>query len=339
MILSTDIQFSHALVTGACGYIGSALTQILLEQGKKVIALDRPGAPWHLLPQSIRNNITPVESDIRDLNAVEKSLKGIEVVFHTAALMSYWKRERSLQMEINFRGTENLAKACLENPIKRFIHVSSVNALGYPQDSKIPGDENTPFNWSHFRIGYMDSKYAADQSLTRMFQKYHFPVIILHLGTVYGPGLSSEINTASYIKGIAQRKIPAYPRGGTTCVRLEDAVKGIFLATKKGKIGERYILGGENLSYEDIFKIIAEEAGVHPPRIPLYKWLGLSVAAVYSLMALWNRKTPQVTRDMIQISDHHCYYSSEKAIKELGYRYESIRPAIRAILTSQKLLY
>jgi dihydroflavonol-4-reductase len=271
----------NILVTGGCGFLGSFLVKKLLEHNHNVTVFDKVGCSKELQKEF---GVEIIEGDICNYEEVNQAIKGKEIVFHTAAIVSFHNKLLKLQEAVNITGTKNVMLACLHNNIQKVIHTSSVNAIGFSLDNN-PIDEIAPFNWEKYHIGYMNSKYEAEKLILNMVKKDSLPAIIVNPGTIFGKSTFSLVNANSYIINIAKKRIPFYPLGGTNCVGIEDVVKGQLLAMEKGKFGERYILGGENYSYKDLFNLIAEELNIKINILPLNKKLGFFISNILTLFS------------------------------------------------------
>jgi dihydroflavonol-4-reductase len=311
-------------VTGGCGFLGSAISRALAERGIEVVALDlrRPASDAARVP-----GVQMVEGDVRDRNPVSRSVAGCDWVFHTAALVGFWRRQNERQWEVNVEGTRTVMQACLEQGVRRIVHTSSVNALGYPRDPGVPADESTPFNWSRFDIGYMNSKHASEQLVLEMAARDHLPAVVVNPGTIFGRGVGAEMGTHMYLLGVARGQIRAFLPGGTNCVGLDDVVRGQILAAEKGRVGERYILGGENLHYGQMFGLIAAEVGARPPRWQVPFRLALGAARALEALAFLTGRPPLLSPEMVKAGRICNFYSSAKAERELGYTHRPF-PAV-----------
>jgi dihydroflavonol-4-reductase len=313
-----------ALVTGATGFIGSNVARALLEHGFKVRALVRP--------QSDRRNLEGLEvelaiGDVRDRDSIRKAMEGCELVFHVAALYSFWVRPRRLIYEINVEGTRNVLQAALEEGVERVVYTSSVAALGLPEGRR-PADEETPVDPQKIIGDYKKSKYLAEQVALQFAEK--LPVVIVNPSFPVGPGDIKPTPTGRVILDFLNQKMPAYMETGMNVVDVEDVALGHLLAAERGKIGERYILGGENLTMRQLLTLLAEITGLPAPkiRLPYYPILALSYINA-AICALLPGCTPRMTPETIRMSRHYMFFDPSKAIKELGFPQTPAREALR----------
>ena len=313
-----------ALVTGATGFIGSNVVRALLEHGYKVKALIRP--------DSDRRDLEGLEvelawGDVRDRDSISKAMEGCELVFHVAALYSFWVRPRKLIYEINVEGTRNVLGAALEQRVERVVHTSSVAALGLREDGK-PADEETPVDPKKIIGDYKRSKYLAEQVALEFSEK--LPVVIVNPSFPVGPGDWKPTPTGRVVLDFLNRRMPAYMETGMNVVDVEDVALGHLLAAERGRVGERYILGGENLTMRQLLDLLSEITGLPAPkiRLPYYPILALSYinAAICVLLPGY---TPRMTPETIRLSRHYMFFDPSKAVKELGLPQTPAKEALR----------
>jgi dihydroflavonol-4-reductase len=313
-------------LTGATGFLGHHLLRLLPAQGHTVHALVRPTSDLSGLPST--GKIVVFKGDVTDPGSIIAASRGCEIAIHAAGIVSFDRGDAALMTAINVTGTENVCLACRQNGLKRLVHVSSVNALGFPEGTAA-GDENTRFNWERFHLDYMDTKHRAEQVVLGHVVR-GLDVVIVNPGTMFGPG---DVNghSGEYLRSAARGRLIGYITGGFTQCITERVAEGCLLAAEKGRTGERYVLGGFNLGYREFFDLIAEILGVRRPflRIPA----GLFSAAGWSACAfcrLFGVRSP-VTPGLIRAAPLGLFYSSDKAVRELGYRpgnAEDLRNAI-----------
>ena len=301
-----------ALVTGATGFIGANLVRALLERGHRVRALVRPG--------SDRRNLTGldielIEGDLLSRDSLKRAVEGCTIVFHVAALYSFWVRPRRLIYDVNVEGTRNLLLAAREAAVDRVVYTSSVAALAVPEGTD-PVDEMTPVDPKRIIGDYKKSKYLAEQVALKFAEE--FPVVIVNPSFPVGPYDLKPTPTGRVILDFLNRRMPAYVDTGMNVVDVRDVAVGHILAAEKGESGERYILGGENMTMRQLLGILEEITGLPAPRIrlPYYPVLGLSYinAAICRLTG----STPRMTPETIRMSSHYMFFSPKKAVEELG---------------------
>ena len=230
----------RAFVTGGTGFIGANVVRALLAQGFKVRALVRPNSDRRNLEGL---DIELVQGDVRDFPSVKRAMQDCRLVFHVAALYSFWVRPRRLIYEVNVDGTRNVLQAALELGIERVVYTSSVAALGLREDGQ-PADEDTPVNPKHIIGDYKKSKYLA-QEVALAYARKGLPVVIVNPTFPVGPYDIKPTPTGQVIRDFLERRMPAYLETGMNVVATSDVAEGHLLAAEKGRIGEKYILGGK----------------------------------------------------------------------------------------------
>ena len=312
------------LVTGASGFIGSRVARKLLEKGSKVKALVRRDSNLENLKDI---QVELAYGNLRDYESLRPAIKGCEAVFHVAADYRLWVPDPEQIYKTNVGGTINIMRASLDAGIKKIVYTSSVATLGLNPDGT-PADENTPVSIDDMIGHYKRSKFIAEEKVREMVKKDGLPAVIVNPSTPIGPGDVKPTPTGRVIIEAASGKMPAYVDTGLNIVHVDDVATGHILAFEKGKIGERYIMGGENIPLKQILKEIAKITGKSPPRIKLSPNLILPVAYIAEIVARITKKDPFVTVDGVLMSKKKMFFSIDKAERELGY---SPRPAIEAI--------
>jgi dihydroflavonol-4-reductase len=312
-----------ALVTGATGFVGSAVVRQLLAHGWEVRALVRP--------ESDRRNVQqlPLETvvgDLRDSVSLDAACSGCDALFHVAADYRLWTRNSAELYRTNLEGTRNIMRAALQADMQRVVYTSSVATLGVPADGT-PGNEETPATVAEMVGDYKRSKYLAEQAVRRMARD-GAPIVIVNPSTPIGPRDVKPTPTGRMVLEAARGRTPAYVDTGLNIAHVDDVAAGHLLAYERGRTGERYILGGENLTLQEILFMVAECARRRPPtvRLPLDVLVPLAYAS--EALAWMTGRAPQLTLDSLRMARKHMYFSSAKAERELGYR---SRPAHLAI--------
>jgi dihydroflavonol-4-reductase len=311
-----------ALVTGGTGFVGSTLAKALLQGGWQVRILRRE----HSDLRAIGN--TDVEhrfGDVRDLGSLKRALGGVDVVFHTAALVSYRRRERETMYETNIGGTRNVVQACLEGGVGRLVHTSSIAAIGFTPDGS-PADETTEFNWGSYDVGYRISKHEAELEVKKGV-KDGLDAVIVNPAIIIGPG-DIHMHGGQLIRDVYKWRIFYYVSGGMNVVSVDDVVQGHLAAYHRGRTGERYILGGENLTHKEVFTTIAKLLHRPTPLFRLPNSIARAVAASAERYASITMSKPWVTRELIAGLGTFSWYSVEKAKKELDYSFVPLKEII-----------
>jgi dihydroflavonol-4-reductase len=303
-----------AFVTGGTGFIGSSVARHLLGRGIGVRALCRPNSNRANLEGL---DVDVVEGDLRDPGSLRRGMEGCEAVFHVGALYSFWVRPRRLIYEINVDGTKAVFEAAKERGVERIVYTSSVAALGLRDDGE-PADETTPTSLDQIVGDYKKSKYLAEQAALEYARE--LPIVIVNPSFPVGPRDIKPTPTGQTILDFLNRKMPAYIETGMNVVDVEDVAAGHWLAAEKGRIGERYILGGENVTMKEMLDLLAEITGLPAPtaRVPYGPILALSYVNA-AFCRLFPRITPRMTPETIRMSSHRMYFDPSKAIRELGF--------------------
>jgi dihydroflavonol-4-reductase len=303
----------RVLVTGGTGFVGSQLAAALVRRGNSVRVLRRASSALVTLEG------LPVEhavGDILDPEAVERSVDGCDWVFHVAGLSSYWRAKKEQIYRVNVEGTRIVMEACLRAGVQRVIHTSSVAAIGIPPEG-IVGREDTEFDSLSARFAYADSKHRAEEEVRRAIVR-GLAAVIVNPAVVIGAGDQYLVAGQLGIE-VARGRLPAVPPGGVCVVDVDAVVQGHIAAAERGGIGERYILGGENLSYREIVATVASMTGRPAPRRTLPRRV---LPLVGALVDAANRVGPRpqpVSGEQLRLSARDVFFDSGKAVRELGY--------------------
>jgi len=313
-----------ALVTGATGFVGSAVARALLARGFKVRALVRP--------ESDRQNILglavePMNGRLEDAESLRHAVSGCQAVFHVAADYRLWVRDPAQMMRANLEGTRALMRAALEAGVERVVYTSSVAVLGHAADGK-QADEATPSTVADMVGPYKRSKFLAEAEVRRMVAEEGLPAVIVNPSTPIGPRDIKPTPTGRVIVMAAKGNMPAYVDTGLNVVHVDDVAEGHLLAFERGKIGERYILGSEDLTLADILRRVAKLVDRRAPSIELPRLAVYPVALIGEIVARFTGREPMATLDGLRMAKWKMWFSSAKAERELGYAH---RPAEAAL--------
>ena len=312
----------NVLVTGATGFIGSNLATALLQHGCSVRILRRPGSDLRAVGSL---NVEHALGDVRDKESVKSAMKGCDTVFHTAAIISYWKKERPLMFDVNIGGTRNVVESCIELGIEKLVHTSSIAAIGFPENGTT-ADETNAFSWERYDVGYRISKFEAEKEVHRGVER-GLNAVMVNPSVVIGER-DIHFHGGQLIRDIYRKKIFFYVAGGMNIVYVGDVVRGQILAAECGRTGERYILSGENLTHKEIISTIAEVVGGIKPLFQMPPACVRLVAAVSEGIANGLGRPPWVTRELLAGSHLSYHFSCRKAETELGYSRTPFRAAI-----------
>jgi len=318
----------RAFVTGGTGFIGANVVRDLLERGVRVRALCRPSSP----PGNLEGlDIEIVEGDLRDVQSLRRGMQGCELVFHVGALYSFWVRPAGLIYEVNVDGTRNVFDAALEEGIERVVYTSSVAALGLREDGQ-PADESDQTTVDQIIGDYKKTKFLAEQ-VALEYSKL-LPIVIVNPSFPVGPWDAKPTPTGQTIVDFLNRKMPAYLDTGMNVVDAEDVALGHWLALEKGRVGERYILGGENVTMKELLDLLAEITGLPSPRIRLPYGPILAMSYLNAgFCHIFPMCTPRMTPQTIRMSRHRMYFDPDKAVRELGFPQTSARDALAKAVT------
>ena len=309
-------QKEKILVTGASGFVGSAVTRQLLDAGYSVRALVRKGSPRaHLAGLDVEF----FEVDLRERKSLEGASAGMRYVFHVAADYRLWARDRSEIFASNVEGTRNLMEAALTAGVERVVYTSSVATIAVRADGTA-ADESVPLREEQGIGAYKRSKIAAERLVEAMVAERGLPAVIVNPSTPIGPRDVKPTPTGRIIVEAAKGRIPAFVDTGLNLVHVDDVASGHLAALRHGRIGERYILGGQDVLFSQMLRDIAALVGRRAARVRL-PWRALiPVAFVAEAMAHITGREPFATRDGVHMSRHRMFFASTKAERELGYR-------------------
>jgi dihydroflavonol-4-reductase len=316
---------AKVLVTGATGFVGSAVARSLLARGAQVRVLTRHGSNR----RNIRDlSVQVAVGDLRDPDSVTRALAGCSALFHVAADYRLWVPEPDVLYQVNVDGTRSLLEAAAAAGVSRMVYTSSVGALGATADGT-PADEDTAVQLSDMIGHYKRSKFLAEAEVRRLAAETGLPVVIVNPSTPVGPRDIKPTPTGRMVLEAALGRMPAYVDTGLNIVHVDDVAEGHLLSFERGRIGERYILGGQDMTLGAILKTIARLAERKPPRIRLPHGLVLPIAyAAEAWARIDDTREPFVTVEAVKMARKPMYFSSAKAEKQLGYR---PRPADRAL--------
>ncbi len=300
------------LVTGATGFVGSQVAAALARRGDQVRVLRRKSSTLIALEGL---DLEHYYGDILEPEAVAAAVKGRDVVFHVAALSSYWRAKAPEVYRVNAEGTRIVMEACLRAGVSRVVHTSSCAAIGVRRDGR-PSDESQPLNPHEERFAYAHSKYLAEQEVLKAV-RLGLPAVIVNPAVVIGPG-DHNLISGSMIVEMARHTLPAAPPGGVCMADVDAVTFGHLAAAERGRVGERYILGGENLTYKEITQIIASVVGCKAPRWRIPSWIIPPAAAALDAANHFVRR-PIASGDQLRLSAHNAFFDSGKAVAELDY--------------------
>ena len=314
------------LITGASGFVGSAVLRVLLKKGFQIRSLLRSSSNSKNLSGL---NVEIVHGDLRDPASLDNALKGCDSLFHVAADYRLWAKNTNEIYQSNVDGTINIMRAAQRQKISKIIYTSSVATLGINRD-ETPADENTPVTFSDMIGDYKKSKFLAEEKVKKMIQEDSLPATIVNPSAPIGPRDIKPTPTGKIILDFLNREMPAYLDTGLNLIDVKDCAKGHILAEKKGVPGERYILGNQNMSLFDILVMLETITGLKAPSIKMPFWLALSAGWICEMVSNHiTGKPPAVPLAGVKMAKYFMYFDSSKAVRKLGLPQNSVENALR----------
>lgn len=307
------------LITGATGFIGWHVARKLVERGHRVRALVRSSGRLR------ESELEPVEGDLRDARSLERAVAGCGMVFHVAADYRLWAPDPREMYRSNVDGTRDLLSAARQAGVERFVYTSTVGCIGIPEGGI--GDEETPVSLAAMTGDYKRSKFMAEQA-AMTFAAEGFPVVVVNPTAPVGDHDSKPTPTGKIVVDFLRGKMPAYVDTGLNVVDVKDVAEGHLLAAESGRPGERYILGGENLTLHEILKRLAVIAGLPAPKLRIPYAMAFAVGAVSTGWAALSGREPRAPLDGVRMARKKMWVRYEKAGRELGF---SPGPAMEAL--------
>jgi dihydroflavonol-4-reductase len=307
---------AKTLLTGATGFVGSAVARALNRAGFPVRTLVRRGSPRAHLGDL---ELEFVEGDLRDADSVGRAVDGVRYVFHVAADYRLWARDPREIFTANVDGTRNLMQAALRAGVERVVYTSSVATLGLRPDGT-PADEANPLSEMQGIGAYKRSKIAAERLVEAMIARDGLPAIIVNPSTPVGPRDIKPTPTGRIVVEAACGRIPGFVDTGLNLVHVDDVADGHLAALERGGVGERYILGGANVTFADMLADIARLVGRKPPRLRIPRAAVMPIAYAAEALARFTGREPFATVDGVRMAKHRMFFTAAKAERDLGYR-------------------
>jgi dihydroflavonol-4-reductase len=314
-----------AFVTGATGFVGSHVARVLAEQGADLRLLVRSSSDVRNIDGLRADRVT---GDLRDAASIERSMSGCEVVFHVAADYRLWVPDSAQMYQSNVEGTRAVLDAARRNRVRKVVYTSSVATMGFTADGRSV-DESSPVS-VHKMIGhYKRSKYMAEEVVVAA-SKSGLDVVIVNPSTPVGERDIKPTPTGRIILDFLKKKFPAYVDTGLNLVDVTDCAQGHLLALEKGRTGERYILGGENLTLKQILDKLAAITGLPSPTIKVPYFVALATGVIDETVTGRIRgREPRATIDSVRMGRKKMFVSSAKAERELGWKPSPVDGALR----------
>jgi len=312
-----------ALVTGATGFVGSHVTRQLVNAGQSVRVLVRPNSNLQALAGL---HVEYFEGDLRDQKSLGRALKGIRRVFHVAADYRLWTPRPEEIYQINVEGTRNLLDAAGHSGVERIVYTSTVATIAVPRHGVLP-NEGTQASLDEMIGHYKRSKFLAERVAVEAASA-GMPVVIVNPTAPVGPWDWKPTPTGRIILDFLRGKMPAYVDTGLNVAPVEDIAEGHLLAAEKGRAGERYILGGRNMTLKQILDALSAITGRRAPRLRLPHAIALAAGYADQLFSRLAGREPQIPVEGVKMSRHRMFVQSDKAERELGYKPTSVGAAL-----------
>jgi len=322
-----QIRMGKILVTGGTGFIGNHIVRRLCAERMAVRVLVRPTSQLACL-ESLSLEVTT--GDLTDPASLRRAVEGCTIVFHVAADYRLWARHPAELYRNNVEGTANMLAAAFEQGVSRFVYTSTVGTIGFPANG-VEGTEETFPDPGQLAGHYKMSKFQAEQLALRAAWEGH-PVVVVNPTAPVGERDRKPTHTGKIILDFLRGKMPAYIDTGLNLVDVRDVAEGHLAAMTRGRTGERYILGGRNMSFKEILDALARITGLQSPSLRLPYGVALCAGAADTVLSEWTHRPPRVPWEGVRMARHKMYVSSRKAERELGYRPGPVESALeRAI--------
>jgi dihydroflavonol-4-reductase len=308
------------LITGATGFVGWHVARKLLDRGHRVRALAREVGRLREL-----DGVEPVQGDLRDCGSLDRAVAGCSVIYHVAADYRLWTRHPDEMILTNVGGTRNLLEAARAFGVERFIYTSTVGCIGVPKDGE--GNEDLPVSVGEMAGPYKRSKFLAER-VALEFAAQGFPVVIVNPTAPVGDHDFKPTPTGKIVMDFVRGAMPAFLDTGLNVVDVRDVAEGHLAAGERGRVGERYVLGGENLTLEQIFLKLSKITGRTAPKLQIPYAAAFAAGVISTAWARFTGKEPRAPLDGVRMARKKMWVSHKKATQELGY---SPGPAVDAL--------
>lgn len=303
-------------VSGATGFIGSAVVRRLLRDGRAVRALVEPGASAQNLAELPESSVDRVTVDVCDYVGMARALDGCSAFYHLAAVYKVWTPDPTHLYRVNIEGTTAALLAAKSARVPRVVYTSSIAAVGRREDGA-PADESVQFNLYDSANPYILSKYLSERVALR-FAESGLPVVVVNPAFPFGPRDLAPTPTGRIIVGILRGEMPGLPAGGFCAIDVDDVAAGHVAAETRGQVGERYILGNHNVTFREFVELVCTVAGKSVPKVPIPSWLGLGIAAGMELVSdLVTHREPKATVKSAKFMFGPAYFDNTKARVQL----------------------
>jgi dihydroflavonol-4-reductase len=302
------------LVTGATGFLGTNLVHQLVDRGWEVRAMGLPGSTVKYIEKL---PVKIIFGDITKREDLDPAVKGMEVVFHVAGDTSFWKKRYTRQREINVSGAVNVAEASLAAGVRRLVHTSTVDALGY-NPGGIADETWGIYNYGGMGYNYGDTKREGERRV-REFNTRGLEVVVIYPGSMVGP-YDYTLQFGRLYFDLRDGRVPGCPPGGVGFGHVAEVARAQIAAAEKGRPGEGYICAGVNITYRELFEAIANKFGKHAPSLTLPRGVFVAYGYLMQVLSYITNRPPDMDPGQARFMSAQAYYDAGKAVRELGYR-------------------
>lgn len=314
------------LVTGATGFVGAYLLRYLLKAGyTEILAMKRKNSPMDLVAE-IQDKVQWVEGDILDIIFLEDVMKGVDQVYHAAAVISMNPREKEMMFQVNIEGTTNVVNAALHEGIEKMVFLSSIAAIGRTKNVKHI-NEKTKWEESKFNSNYAESKMLAEREVWRGIAE-GLNAAIINPAVILGSGFWKKGTCVTFSR--VWSGLMVYPGGASGYVDVRDVARMCIDLMEKDIHSERFIAVGENMSYQKLFTMVANFLGKKPPAFELPVFIGEIAWRILGVLSFITRSTPMLTREMVQLTARTYIYDNTKSKEQLGFEYTAMEDCFKA---------
>lgn len=312
------------LVTGGTGFVGSHLVRVLLERGEQVRCLVRSTSRLDNLEDL---SVELVTGDLRDLGSLRQAVKGVRVVYHCAADYRLWCKDPNEMYQSNVEGSNNVMQAAFDEGVERVVYTSTVGCLGLNNNGK-PANEDAPVTIDDMTGHYKRSKFLAEEKVREWAQR-GLPVVIVNPSTPVGELDIKPTPTGKIIVDFLRGKMFGYVETGMNLIDVRDCAEGHVLAAEKGRFGERYILGGRNLTLKELFDALGSMTEIASPKMKVPHWVAETYARLENFWSIdIARRAPDVPLESVKLARHKMWFDASKAVRELGLPQNPIEVAL-----------
>lgn len=305
-----------AAVSGATGFIGSAVVRRLLRDGRPVRALIEPGAPTKNL-DGLPGSVERVTVDVCDFAGMKRALQGAKAFYHLAAIYKVWTPDPTDIYRVNMEGTTTSLLAAQAAGVGRVIYTSSIAAVGRREDGT-PSDETVAWNLNEVANEYILTKHLSERIAMR-FAEAGLPVVVVNPAFPFGARDIAPTPTGKIVLTVMREQMPAVGEGGFCAIDVDDVADGHVAAESRGRVGERYILGNYNVTFREFVELVCKVTGARAPKLNVPGWLGLSIASgMEAVSKSFTHREPMGTHKSVLYLQQKPFFDTSKARRELG---------------------